>query len=47
MSSPDRILAGVALMIGFCISAPLIDVASKLAAQAEIALIQQAYEYEK
>ncbi|MGB3179387.1 MAG: DMT family transporter [Albidovulum sp.] len=34
MSSPDRILPGVALMIGFCISAPLIDVASKLAAQA-------------
>jgi drug/metabolite transporter (DMT)-like permease len=30
--SPDRILLGVALMLGFCISAPLIDVASKLAA---------------
>lgn len=30
---PDRILAGVALMIGFCIIAPLIDVAAKLAAQ--------------
>ena len=29
----DRILRGVALMIGFCIIAPLIDVASKLAAQ--------------
>lgn len=30
---PDRILAGVTLMIGFCVFAPLIDVASKLAAQ--------------
>ncbi len=29
----DRILLGVALMLGFCVSAPLIDVASKLAAQ--------------
>ncbi len=31
--STDRILLGVALMLGFCITAPLIDVASKLAAQ--------------
>ena len=29
----DRILLGVALMLGFVVSAPLIDVASKLAAQ--------------
>ena len=29
----DRILRGVALMLGFCVTAPLIDVASKLAAQ--------------
>lgn len=29
----DRILLGVALMLGFCVTAPLIDVASKLAAQ--------------
>lgn len=29
----DRILLGVTLMLGFCVSAPLIDVASKLAAQ--------------
>ncbi|MDW4550463.1 DMT family transporter [Defluviimonas sp. D31] len=33
MNLDDRILPGVALMIGFCIFAPLIDVASKLAAQ--------------
>lgn len=33
MNPTDRILTGVALMIGFCIFAPLIDVASKLAAQ--------------
>lgn len=33
MTQPDRILPGVALMLGFCIAAPLIDVASKLAAQ--------------
>lgn len=33
MSEPDRILPGVVLMLGFCIAAPLIDVASKLAAQ--------------
>lgn len=33
MNSSDRILLGVALMIAFCITAPLIDVASKLAAQ--------------
>lgn len=30
----DRILAGVTLMIAFCVFAPLIDVSSKLAAQA-------------
>jgi drug/metabolite transporter (DMT)-like permease len=30
--STDRILAGVALMIGFCVTAPLLDVAAKLAA---------------
>ena len=30
----DRILTGVALMLAFCMIAPLIDVASKLAAQA-------------
>lgn len=29
---PDRILTGIALMLGFCVTAPLIDVASKLAA---------------
>jgi drug/metabolite transporter (DMT)-like permease len=34
MSETDRILPGVALMLGFCIAAPLIDVSSKLAAQA-------------
>lgn len=28
----DRILPGIALMLGFCLTAPLIDVASKLAA---------------
>ena len=28
---PDRILTGMALMLGFCLTAPLIDVASKLA----------------
>lgn len=33
MSETDRILPGVALMIFFCVVAPLIDVASKLAAQ--------------
>lgn len=31
--APDRIFLGIALMLGFCIIAPLIDVASKLAAQ--------------
>ncbi len=31
--TPDRILPGVALMLGFCATAPLIDVASKLAVQ--------------
>ncbi len=30
----DRIILGIALMLGFCTIAPLIDVASKLAAQA-------------
>lgn len=29
--SSDRVLAGVALMIGFCLTAPLLDVAAKLA----------------
>lgn len=29
--SSDRILAGVALMLGFCLTAPLMDVAAKLA----------------
>ena len=33
MSLPDRILLGVALMITFCVIAPLIDVSAKLAAQ--------------
>ena len=33
MTQTDRILPGVALMIAFCVLAPLIDVASKLAAQ--------------
>lgn len=33
MNSPDRILTGVALMLGFCVLAPLIDVSSKLAGQ--------------
>lgn len=32
--APDRIFLGIALMLGFCTIAPLIDVASKLAAQA-------------
>ncbi len=31
-SSSDRILLGVALMLGFCLTAPLLDVAAKLAA---------------
>lgn len=30
-SSSDRILTGVALMLGFCLTAPLLDVAAKLA----------------
>ena len=30
-ASTDRMLAGVALMLGFCITAPLLDVAAKLA----------------
>jgi drug/metabolite transporter (DMT)-like permease len=29
--TPDRILTGVALMLGFCLTAPLLDVAAKLA----------------
>lgn len=33
MTETDRILPGVALMIAFCVVAPLIDVASKLAGQ--------------
>lgn len=33
MTTTDRILPGVVLMIAFCVFAPLIDVASKLAAQ--------------
>ncbi len=33
MSEQDRIFPGIALMLGFCTIAPLIDVASKLAAQ--------------
>lgn len=33
MSDSDNILPGVALMIAFCVIAPLIDVAAKLAAQ--------------
>ena len=32
-ASTDRILPGVALMLGFCLFAPLIDVSSKLATQ--------------
>lgn len=31
-NAPDRILPGVALMLAFCVLAPLLDVASKLAA---------------
>ena len=34
MTRPDRIFPGIALMLTFCALAPLIDVASKLAAQA-------------
>lgn len=33
LARPDRILPGVAMMLGFCAIAPLIDVAAKLAAQ--------------
>ncbi|EDZ44297.1 transporter, dme family [Rhodobacteraceae bacterium HTCC2083] len=29
--TPDRVLTGVALMLGFCLTAPLLDVAAKLA----------------
>ncbi|MFN6977460.1 MAG: EamA family transporter, partial [Gemmobacter sp.] len=32
MQSSDRILPGVALMLAFCVTAPLLDVAAKLAA---------------
>ena len=32
-SSTDRVLAGVALMLGFCLTAPLLDVAAKLASE--------------
>ncbi len=31
LTDPDNILPGIALMLGFCLTAPLIDVASKLA----------------
>jgi drug/metabolite transporter (DMT)-like permease len=31
-ASPDRILPGIVLMLGFCLIAPLLDVAAKLAA---------------
>ena len=34
MTQPDRILPGVAMMIGFCAIAPLIDVCAKLATDA-------------
>jgi len=30
-SSTDNVLTGVALMLGFCVTAPLLDVAAKLA----------------
>ena len=33
LSRPDRVLPGVAMMLGFCAIAPLIDVAAKLASQ--------------
>lgn len=33
LARPDRILPGVAMMLGFCAVAPLIDVAAKLAVQ--------------
>jgi drug/metabolite transporter (DMT)-like permease len=33
LARPDRILPGVAMMLGFCAIAPLIDVAAKFAAQ--------------
>ena len=29
--STDKVLTGVALMLGFCLTAPLLDVAAKLA----------------
>lgn len=32
LQSTDRVLAGVILMLGFCLTAPLLDVAAKLAA---------------
>lgn len=31
--STDRVLAGVVLMLGFCVTAPLLDVAAKLASE--------------
>ena len=31
--STDHILTGVALMLGFCLTAPLLDVAAKLASE--------------
>jgi drug/metabolite transporter (DMT)-like permease len=36
--APDRTLAGVALMVAFCVIAPLLDVAAKLAAEAGVAV---------
>lgn len=33
-ATSDRVFVGIALMLGFCVVAPLIDVASKLATQA-------------
>lgn len=33
IASTDRTLAGVALMLGFCLTAPLLDVAAKLASE--------------
>ncbi|KPP85048.1 MAG: putative permease [Rhodobacteraceae bacterium HLUCCA08] len=33
--SPDSILPGIALMLGFCVTAPMLDVCAKLAADAQ------------
>jgi drug/metabolite transporter (DMT)-like permease len=33
MTNPDRVLLGIALMLAFCVLAPLLDVAAKLAAE--------------